>query len=202
MDDHDSVDLFARVRDGETEAQFELFDHYVVRLLGLVRKRISPQFARRIEAEDVVQSAYRSFFSGVENERFVLQNSGDLWRLLAAITMHKLHRQLQRNQAAKRSVKREQSVPLQLGDSSCSFLVDAIASGPTPDDEVALSEEIGLLMDSFDANQQTMFELRLAGATIDEIADQVQCSERTVRRFFDQKVKPMLESRFGLHQAS
>ncbi|QDV67022.1 RNA polymerase sigma factor [Rosistilla carotiformis] len=202
MDEHDSIDLFARVREGESEAQFELFDHYVVRLLGLVRKRISPQFARRIEAEDVVQSAYRSFFSGVQDDRFVLQNSGDLWRLLAAITMNKLHRQLERNKAAKRSVNRECSIQLQLGDSSCTFSVDAVASEPTPEDEVALSEEIGLLMDSFDSAQQTMFELRLAGATIDEIATQMQCSERTVRRFFDQKVKPMLASRFGVPATS
>lgn len=197
MTDHNSIDLFARVRTGDSDAQFELFDHYAVRLLGLVRKRISPQLARRIEAEDVVQSAYRSFFSGVQDDRFILENSGDLWRLLAAITIHKLNRQIERNKAAKRSVDREHSVNVQLGNSACSFSIDAVATDPTPEDEVALSEEIIQLMSEFDDKQQKMFELRLAGFTINEIAEQIPCSERTVRRFFDQKVKPLLESRFA-----
>lgn len=194
-DPRKSIDLFERIKNGEVDAQTEVFDQYVLRLLGLVRSRLSGQFARRIDPEDVVQSAYRSFFKGVDNDRFVLENSGDLWRLLAAIAVHKLQRQIERNQAAKRSVKRENSVNLQLGDSQCELPIDGIADEPSAEDAAALNEEVELLTQGFSEQQVRMFELRLAGSSIDEIAAELECSERTVRRFFDQKVKPMLQER-------
>ena len=184
----DSINLFRRYRQEDSQAADELFLRYVARLTSLVRARISPRLARRIDAEDVVQSAYRSFFMGAKDGEFKLERGGDLWRLLAAITLNKLGKQIERQQAQKRSMDAEQSV-------------DSALVGPaidkdrlTPADEIQLNEEIDLLMADLDELQSQMLTMRLAGYRIAEIAVETNRSERTVRRLLD-KIKARTEDR-------
>lgn len=195
MADSDSIDLFRRVCSDNADAQSELFDRYIRRLMGLVRSRLSNRFARRIDPEDIVQSAYRSFFARASDDRFVLENSGDLWRLLAAITINKLNHQIARNKAAKRSVDKEASHILQADESVTMFFENDVDRGPTAEEVVALDEEIAWILRDMDDRQREMFELRLSGHTLIEISEQMGCSERTVRRFFDDRLKPMLAER-------
>jgi hypothetical protein len=54
-----------------------------------------------MDAEDVLQSAFRSFFGGLENGKFAVEGEGDLWGLLAAITLHKLYRQVRSGNAVR-----------------------------------------------------------------------------------------------------
>src|SRR5262249_29880418 len=107
--DH-SGDLVARWREGDQQAAEELFRRYAERLIALARSRLSAKLARRIDPEDVVQSVYRSFFTDSREGRYDLQRGGDLWRLLVAITLHKLHDQIRRNTRGKRTVEREQNL--------------------------------------------------------------------------------------------
>src|SRR5947209_20413942 len=105
--DNLSADLVMRWRDGDQRAAGELFERYAERLIALASSRLSARLARHVDPEDVVQSAYRSFFVGARDGRYVLGRSGDLWRLLVAITLHKLQHQVERHTAGKRSVVRE-----------------------------------------------------------------------------------------------
>src|SRR6188508_3437537 len=73
--DDKSMQLLNRVRDKDPQAAMELFDRYVQRLVALVRVRLSPKLKRRIDPEDVVQSAYRSFFMHAQTGQFSLQRS-------------------------------------------------------------------------------------------------------------------------------
>src|SRR5262249_40685711 len=88
--DDDSAALVKRWTEGDERAAAELVNRYTGRLLALARSHLSAKLAARLDPEDVVQSAYRSFFADARDDRFVLKRSGDLWRLLAAITLHKL----------------------------------------------------------------------------------------------------------------
>ena len=80
----------------------EVVDRFVDRLIALARSRLSPKLARRIDPEDIVQSACRSFFRCVNAGRYELRQSNDIWKLLAAITVNKVRRQVERNTAARR----------------------------------------------------------------------------------------------------
>src|SRR5262245_27123054 len=106
--DERSADLLQRYRHGDDAAADELFRRYVARLTVLARTRLGPRLPRRVDAEDVVMSAYRSFFVRTRDGRFTLSRSGDLWRLLAAITLRKLHHTAQHHQAGRRDPGREQ----------------------------------------------------------------------------------------------
>src|SRR5262249_27654834 len=103
-----SVKLVARWQAGDQQAAAELFHRYAVRLIALASSRLSSRLATRVDPEDLVQSAYRSFFSGAREGQYELQQSGDLWRLLLVITLRKLHDQVRRHTRAKRDVDAQQ----------------------------------------------------------------------------------------------
>jgi RNA polymerase sigma-70 factor (ECF subfamily) len=183
-----SADLMARWRDGDEEAAGELFHRYAERLLALARSRMSVRLAGHVDPEDVVQSAYRSFFSGARAGRFALERSGDLWRLLVAITLHKLHHQVERHTAGKRNLARQARL-----DKDGPFGREGrlLAREPTPAEAAALADTVERLLRGLEPLERHMVELRLQGWGLEEIAAEVSRSERTVRRLLE-RVKERL----------
>ena len=172
-----SRDLLAEYMAGEGRAADAIFDRYLQRLLALARTRISPKLRRRIDAEDVVQSAYRSFFVHANDGRYNLDRSGDLWRLLAATTLNKLRGQIEKQTAAKRSINQEENF-------------DAIetlaARQPTIVDVIAVGEQLSLAMGHLTDDQRTVLAATLQGQSVEEISRTIGKSQRTVRRLLSQ----------------
>src|SRR5262245_23178700 len=108
MNDEQSGELVGRWQKGDQQAAADLFRRYADRLIALARSRLPTKVKSRLDAEDVVQSVYRSFFAGAKDGRYELLRGGDLWRLLVTITLNKVARQVQRNARDKRAVDREQ----------------------------------------------------------------------------------------------
>jgi RNA polymerase sigma-70 factor (ECF subfamily) len=187
--DNTSRQLLHRLRNADSRAAGEVLDRYCLRLIALVRRRISPQLGRRVDAEDVVQSALRSFFVRAEDDAYVLQRAGDLWRLLAAITLSKLRRQVEVHTAARRAVSKEQHAGGKMDD------VAAFADRePLPGEETALIDELEHVMQSCGPAEREVLQLRLAGETIESIAASMGRSQRTVRRLL-QSSREELERR-------
>ena len=164
--------MLLRCRQGDEDASREIFERYLARLTALARSRLAARLQRRTDPEDIVLSAYRSFFVGARDGRFVLQRSGDLWRLLATITLHKLHRQVKRHSAESRDVRREIAVA-----DDADFARD-----PTAEEAVALADELESILRPLDPLLRRILELRLQGQSLEEIAAITLRSERTVRR--------------------
>lgn len=186
MTDELTLHLVARWQAGDQSAADELFGRYAERLVLLVRGSLSPKLAHRLDPEDVVQSSCRSFFIGARDGRYVLEQSGDLWRLLAGITLNKLGRQIQRHTAQKRSVAREQGLPEEAG------LVRFPAPAPTPEELTIAADLLHCVLTDFLPAHRRMIELRLQGWLLDEIAAETGCCERTVRRTLE-RFKELLE---------
>jgi RNA polymerase sigma factor (sigma-70 family) len=176
---HQSTWLLARWREGDQEAARELFYRYSERLIALVRTRLSDKVASRLDPEDVVQSVYRSFFSNARDNRYVLERSGDLWRLLVAMAMRKLVSQVRHQNAERRSVKREQPQP----DGSDEFgpFAEVLGREPSPADASAVLDELEQLMRGLDPVARRILEMRLQGYRTQEIAVEVRRSDRMVR---------------------
>jgi RNA polymerase sigma-70 factor, ECF subfamily len=189
MPEPDAEQLLKRWQDGDQGAASEIFQQYVSRLIGLARNRLSSRMAKRIDPEDVVQSAYRSFFRNAADDRYTLSRSGDLWRLLAAITVNKVHGQVEHHTAQKRAINREQSDPEE--DSLFGVHPEAISREPSPMEALTVVEELELVMKDLSPDHRQILELRLQDNTIEEVAEAVGCSERTVRRVLD-RVKEKL----------
>ena len=146
---------------------------------------------RRVEAEDVVQSAYRSFFRRA-GEHYTLERQGDLWRLLAAITVNKIRGQVEFHTAKKRGIYSEES--LHVDQSVIRVPPEFVSEEPKPDDAAVMVEELSNVLQNLDSTQRSIIELSMQNRSIEEIANQVQRSERTVRRTI-QQVREELENR-------
>jgi len=174
-----SRELLDRYRQGEDAAADALFARYTDRLLALARSRLSPQLASRIDADDVVQSVYRSFFLRARQGEFTADREGDLWRLLATITLHKLWRQAKHHRRAKRSPQRE--VRESLGDATS--LQQLADREPSAADVVLAADELRWLQSQLEPIQRQAVQLRLQHLPASEIAAALGRSERSVRRW-------------------
>jgi RNA polymerase sigma-70 factor (ECF subfamily) len=181
----------AAAKAGDPQAETRIFQLYLSRLLALAESRLSPRMARRVDADDVVQSAMRTFFMRLRDERIVWDDSFDLWRLLARLTVRKVCRQVDHHYADRRSVAVDQSAGP--SDSSSAAFIDDFAREPTPEEAVVAQDLLEHILEPLDADQRRMVELRLEGHSFEEIARQIGRSESIVRRLTD-KVKQAMEA--------
>lgn len=183
-----SRELLERYEAGDPLAARQIYDRYAARLLGLARRMLAEKLAARIDPEDVVQSAYRSFFLHARTGRYTLRESGDLWRLLIAITRHKTLHAVERNTAAKRSPVRE---------AAASDFIDREVS---PQEVTALADELAATFQQLEPLQRQLLELRLRETPLDEIAKTLKKSPRTVRRML-LEIRRLCERRWLDHNA-
>lgn len=190
--DDASVRLINRWKQGDETAAGEIFDRYVSRLIALAASRISPGLARRVEAEDVVQSVYRSFFARLGDERLTVEASGQLWGLLAAITINKVRAKARFHAADKRDVQAESSVS---ASGRCHGLSPMdMAHEPTSDEIAELSEQYQSALNGLSPIGRQVFELFLQNESVDSIAKTIRRSTRTVRRELEQIRTALLDA--------
>lgn len=83
------------LKGGDLTAAQPLWERYYRRLVALARQKLQSARRRVADEEDVVQSAFHSFFQGVAQGRFPqLHDRDNLWRLLVVITARKALDQL------------------------------------------------------------------------------------------------------------
>jgi RNA polymerase sigma-70 factor (ECF subfamily) len=181
--DNESIRLVARWREGDQRAATELFQRYTERLIALAHSRMATKLAARVDPEDVIQSVYGSFFAAASAGRIVIERSGDLWRLLVAITLHKLRRQREHHTADKRSVAAEQD--LAGDDSFYGIPATLLARDPSPVEAVTLAETLESIMRGLDPVQRRIVDLRLQGHSHAEIVAETHRSRATVQRVLD-----------------
>ena len=172
-----SARIFASVVADEPDAAAQLFHRYLRRLCRLAQTRIGARLASRVDPEDVVMSAYRSFFISARAGRFWIKESGDLWALLAKITLRKLYRSAAHHSAELRAIQREtRSVH------AAELHEWMISEQPDVEDAVALADEVENVLRNLPPQHRRIVELRLQGELMADIARDVDVSERTVRR--------------------
>jgi RNA polymerase sigma-70 factor (ECF subfamily) len=190
IQDELSGNLLDRWRQGDQQAAGELFRRYASRLVGLARSRLSAKFAQRVDPEDVVQSVYRTFFAEAQEGRYELQRGGDMWRLLVAMTLHKLNDQVKYHSRRKRAVDRDRDAE----EGLLGIGAHLLAREPSPLEALALVDEVEQLMGQLEPAHRSMVELRLQGHTIEEIAARTRFSERTVRYVLERLKQQLTKS--------
>ena len=173
------ADWLERVLGSEPGFERELVDRYTRRLLELARRQLPDGVRRRVDPEDVVQSVYRSFFQRLREGRFSFDDSGDLWRLLAAMTFQKAREAGKFHQRERRDARRDRS--LRSGDSTHAAFEPA-GIEPGPEDLVALVESMDLLVARLPEKYRDIAVHRLNGDSVEEIAAKVNRTTRTVFR--------------------
>ncbi len=168
--DRNSVELVAQHVAGDELAAREIHERFAKRLLGLAKVMLSDKLAARLDPEDVVQSAYRSFFVKTRTGQLAIRESGELWRLLSAITRHKALHAVERETTDKRQPERETSG------------AEMATTNDSPAEVAAVADELAAILAELSAEQCRLFELRLHDEPPERIAIKLNKSPRTVRR--------------------
>jgi RNA polymerase sigma-70 factor (ECF subfamily) len=168
-------------RAGDQEAARQLFDRYVTQLVALARRRISQRLASRVDAEDIVQSVFRTFFHRAREGQFQIEDPDDLCKLLARITVHKTLRQVAYHKRAKRDACMEAGQ----GDGESDHLMAVLASEPTPEETTALLDQMEHFLSKLRPEDRRILEMRMEGYSNVEIASHLGITDRKIRRLME-----------------
>jgi RNA polymerase sigma factor (sigma-70 family) len=171
-------DCLARLRRGDERAAAEVFQRFASRLIALASARLDPVMRQKVDPEDVLQSAFKSFFRRVDGS-FELDSWDSLWGLLARITLYKCGHRIRYFRTAGRNLRREVA-PSSEEDSNPGW--EGLAREPTPPEAAALAETVEGMLHALDERDRQIFILGLQGYAVPEISRELKCSERTVFR--------------------
>ena len=136
--------LMEQLRAGEAAAAWEVFQRFAHRLIGLARQQFSRRLVHRVDPEDVVQSAFKSFFIRHREGKLQVGNWNSLWGLLTVITLRKCADRAAYHRAECRDVSREAAAPP--GPEAQPPWLEAPGREPTPVEAAALSETVEELL--------------------------------------------------------
>jgi RNA polymerase sigma factor (sigma-70 family) len=170
------VELVRRSGTGDEAAAAQVFNQYLGKLTGLARSRLSRRLSRRVDADDVAASVFRSFFVGVRAGRLDVGNSQEFWGLLVTLTRRKIARQAEHHRAQRRSIERE------VGRGEATDGAETADHDPTPLEAAVIADEVERLLARSNPTERLVIELTLQGQTAAEVASHVGISARTVRR--------------------
>jgi DNA-directed RNA polymerase specialized sigma24 family protein len=184
-DDGSITRWFGSLQAGNREAAQALWRRFASRLIGLARARLRTAPRRAADEEDAVLSAFDSFCRGTEQGRFPqVQDRGDLWNLLVAITVRKVSDQVQHERRQKRgggAVLGEADLARGSGDDRA--FEDIIGREPTPQLAAEMAEQCHRLLELLqDEDLRSIALLKMEGYTNDEIAARLDCVRSTVQR--------------------
>jgi DNA-directed RNA polymerase specialized sigma24 family protein len=166
-----------RLRAGDPAAARPLFDRYFRRLVGLARARLRDAPRRAADEEDVALSAFDSFCRNAEHGRFPdLADRDSLWRLLASFTLRKAAHLVRDAGRLKRGGGAG-------ADERSGVLAEALGREPDPGLAAELAEECDRLLAALgDPELKRVALLRMDGHSVEEVAEQVGCAPRSVKR--------------------
>ena len=139
---------------------------------------------RREDEEDVLQSMYKSFCLRQQRGEFDLAGRDALWKLLVTITLRKARNAAKRQGREKRDVAREQTIAIDDETRSAHWVLEQMdAAGPSPAEAAVLNEALERRLEALaDPELRQIALWRLEGYTNREIADRLDCTERSVER--------------------
>lgn len=167
--------LIRRFRSGEEDAATKLYKRYAERLHRLAQRNTAHDLSRRFDAEDVVQSVFRTFFRRVRTGLYDLPAGDELWRLLLVISLNKIRTLAVYHRAQKRDVASTIAPDSDLMSQLSADNTDDLALASL---KLVISEVLHDLPDI----QQQMIVRRIEGCQVEEIAAETGRSKRTVER--------------------
>jgi len=168
----------ALARDGSDDAAREIYDQYQPHVIRVVRRRLRHELRSKFDSVDFAQAVWQSFFSR-RIELTSVDNPESFVKLLAIMTRNKI---LDETRRRTRTQKYDVSKELPLDTLPTCANERDMAQTDTPS-EFAIANErwTGILRNSPQRNQ-SILKMKMSGLTCQEIADELDLSERTVRR--------------------
>ncbi len=167
--------LIAQAKEGDETALAELHARYWPKLVSIARRRLNGAPLRDRDPEDVAQSAFIAFYTSLKAERLPeLANRHQLLALLSHIVACKAANEI------KRGLTQKQGGGQVVNATTLTVLADG--GDHTPLQEAILNDCYEFYINALCESLREFAELHLAGFTNREIAERLDCVERTVER--------------------
>ena len=167
--------LLGRYRRGDDDAATALYVKYASRLRNVAESKTSSNLAARFDADDVVQSVFRTFFRRASEGYFDVPPGDEIWSLFLVIALNKVRRLGKLHRRKRRDVAATQPIESTTVESD---KTDAL---------MTLQLSINELLEVLPGDKRQMIEMRIQGYGVTEIAEATdRCSrtvERTLRQF-------------------
>lgn len=177
LDSHDTEisdrSLLRRLRTGSEDAATEIYVRYADRLLALTRANTSGDLARRFDAEDIVQSVFRTFFRRVNKGDYDVPDGEELWKLFLVMGLNKIRTVGAFHRAAKRDVR---------ADTRGELLTDAAAATGDENSLNILRMVIDDVLATLTPAHRDIINMRIEGYEVEPIAERLGRSKRSVER--------------------
>jgi RNA polymerase sigma factor (sigma-70 family) len=157
-----------------------VFERFSRRLIGLAKAHLDVRLQQKVDPEDVVQSAYKSFLIRYGDGALEAEGWESLWGLLTLITIRKCADRARYYQADCRATQREATA--NPGAESTAPWMETAGREPTPDEAAVLAETVEELLRRLDDDERAIVELSLQGYSTQEISERTGRAERSVRR--------------------
>jgi RNA polymerase sigma-70 factor (ECF subfamily) len=172
---HDEAEWLQQVIEQQDSFESAAVAEFANRVLSQAKRELPRYLSSRVDPEDIVQSVFRSFFQRHRSSPFSFETANDVWRLLSAMTYKKVCNKIRHHHRKLRDVNREGTadvahLPATNGN-------DASASAVT-----IMMELLQRIVQQIPPQHQEILMLRMNDCTIEEIAEQLQISSRTVDR--------------------
>ena len=182
------TDWIASLKAEESDAAELLFGRYIERLKALARGKLNPAARRMSDEEDIAVVALHDAFRGIQEGRFArLNDRHDLWQVLVMLVDRRVTDQIRRATSRKRGGGHELGESaFEHGNRSGSRTggIGQVAGGePTPEFVAEFVEQFDRRMTQLDDRElQEIATQKMRAYTNAEIAQQRDCTERTVER--------------------
>lgn len=170
------------LRAGDPSILLEFWNRYGPLLQRVVDRNLGEGLRRRFGPEDVVQSVCRTFFRRAQAGELQVGDAEGLWGLLCAITLTKL-REKTRTHLGEKACLPQELASAEVGQGEAGFARKTPGAGPA--DAAEFSDQLENVLASLDEEQRQIVQLKLQDFTHAEVAQQLSCSERTIRRILN-----------------
>jgi RNA polymerase sigma-70 factor (ECF subfamily) len=171
--------LLGRFREGSQEAALQLYLRYARRLRALARVKCASGLAKHVDAEDIVQSVFGTFFRGVSCGRYDITEGDDLWKLFLVLTLNKVRAEGIFHLAAKRDARLTFALDRLPASVRLKRQPRGTAQGLS---KLVVEEALELLP----PQHRSIVELRTEGHQVAEIAQQLGRSKRSIERILQE----------------
>jgi RNA polymerase sigma factor (sigma-70 family) len=171
--------LLGRIKEGDDSAAWELVEHYGEDIRNAVRRTLNRRLRPKFDSLDFVQLVWSSFFRKNTHTGY-FTTPEELVSYLVAMARNKVGMETRRRLISKKyNVNRE----ISLEEKSQDYQGEIPSLSPTPMEFAIARERWDSLLSNSPNHYKQIVQLRLQGRTCQDIADNLQIDESTVRRF-------------------
>ena len=182
-DDKNVSHWIEQVKDGDSVAAHQLWQHYYDRLVRMARQNLRGQNRGVADEEDIVVSVFESFYRAAEMGRFPdLSGRDDLWRLLLKMSARKIVDKRRHDRRQRRGAGAKVRSLDETGRED-EAIIQVIGDEPTPEMVLMMTESFERLVAHLGDGQLREIAVgKMEGFSNAELAKRLQCSERTIER--------------------